>query len=188
MKKILTVVGCIILGAIVSIPLYNLSTRVWWKLIDYFRFPVDKLLALKPFGKEFWVETPENEIYKITYPCLDRQSCWEKSEDIPSLTVGEYLDEESHEYIEYSIGDGKCDTSHNIAPLLGKNMVGCVTSVVRAESFYIVSLALTDTGELWIWDKPWVSPYTEMENIVSSLCLGTTMGLLVGIALASRNK
>jgi hypothetical protein len=188
MRKVLIVVGWIILGGVLSIPLYSLSTTVLWKRIDYFPFPVNQLLALKPFGKEFLVVTSTNEIYKISYPCLEGQQCWEKSDYIPSLIEGEYFDDESYGYIEYSIGEGECDTDHKITPLFGKKIAMCITSVAIAESFYIVSLVLTDTQELWIWDKPWVSPYTLMNNIFMSLCLGSSIGFSIGLLLVIRTK
>ena len=56
MRKLQIVVAYIILGAVVSIPVYSFSTKVWWKRIGYFPFPVNQLLALNPFGKEFWVK------------------------------------------------------------------------------------------------------------------------------------
>jgi hypothetical protein len=70
---------------------------------------------------------------------LEEQLCWEKTEVIPLLNLGEYLDEEAHEYIEYSIGEGECETYHNITPLFGKKIVICLTSVAKAESFCLGS-------------------------------------------------
>lgn len=130
---------------------------------------------MKPFGKEFWVETSENEIYKIIYPCLSAQACWEKSVDIPSnITEGNYLD--------LKISDGGCNNGNFVYPLFHKIMT-CLTSRTFAAdaSPWTVSLALTDDNKLWIWDKPWESPYTVLSVVVSSAVIGIMIGLFACI-------
>ena len=56
-----------------------------------------------------------SEIFKITYPCLENQACWETSADVPPVPInGMYVDEDAHEYIIYS----KSNDGNAIATLL----------------------------------------------------------------------
>src|SRR5574341_1000335 len=159
-----------ILGCLVSGFWYS-GANTFWKPIDYFPFAVNKLIAMKPFGKEFWVETSENEIYKVAYPCLDGQTCWEKSADIPSdLAEGNT--------ISYKTSNNRCENDNFVYPLHAIRT--CITLVVPGESPWTTSLALTDNNKLWIWDKSWKSPYTELVGMVSSMFLGGMIGFLAG--------
>jgi hypothetical protein len=134
---------------------------------------------MKPFGAEFWVETTENEIYKITYPCSKQQSCWEKSDNIPTdLTDGNYVD--------YKTSSDQCENDSFVYPLFHKIKM-CITSTTfAADAAWKVSLALADNNKLWIWDQPWVSPYTEMSSIFASMVIGAIIGILVGILLSQK--
>ncbi len=161
--------GCILSGFWYS------GANTFWKPIDYFPFAVNKLVAMKPFGKEFWVETNENEIYKITYPCLNGQTCWEKSADVPS-------DPTQGMIVGYKVSNNKCETD-NFVYTLFYAIKTCVTIFVPQESPWTTSLALTENNKLWIWDKPWESPYTALSAIASCVVIGIIIGLFVGILL-----
>jgi hypothetical protein len=187
MKKILIIVVSVVLGAILTSFVDDITEGIKWKRLEYFSIPVDKLLAMKPFGREIWVGTDKGEIYKLVYPCQDVEPCWEKTEDYPILLNGDYVDEEVHEYIEYDVSSGHCPSTVDVGSLPGE-IKTCITSIALAESFYTVSLVLTENHELWIWDDPWVSPYTVIENTLALMCVGSIIGLFIGIFLASNFK
>ena len=178
--KILIVVTSIVLGGFLMNQIRSYSERTTWERIDYFPFPIENLLVVKPFGKEFWIETKENFTYRIIYPCLEGETCWGASDDVPTNPLnGDYIDEEIHEYLHYDKREGSCG-EYNDSSFPGK-IKTCITSTALAESFYVFSLVLTDKNELWVWDNPWESPYTVMENIATSVCVGGFIGFIVSL-------
>ncbi len=184
MKKVGTFLLFLILAPIfgcLATTFWYSGANTFWKPIDYFPFSVNKLIAMEPFGKEFWVETNESEIYKITYPCLNGQTCWEQSTNIPS--------EPTHDMVvDYKISDNKCENDNFVYPLLHKITV-CITSATHApDATWTVSLALSDNGKLWIWNRPWVDPYTILIGMSLSTILGGMVGFLAGALFLTAQK
>ena len=174
MKKFFIFLVCSFLGSILGFSLFAFwysGGNTFWKPINYFPYPVQNILALQGFGKEFWVETKDNEIYQIIYPCLNDQTCWIKVDNIPSLP--------EEVTVAYKVSDNKCDNGNFVYPLPHPIRI-CLTSMVLAEVPWITSLALTDNHQLWIWDKPWFSQGTQLFNFVLSIALGAMIGILLG--------
>jgi hypothetical protein len=181
-KKFIIVLVTIFLGGIAGIFFWFYSERTIWHRLEYFPYPVEDLIYLKPFGKEFWVEGLDGEIFKITYPCLENKDCWETSTDVPPVpNNGMYVDEDVHEYINYSkSNDGTCKSNSSLFPGI---LLSCISSTAGNESLYIFLLGLNDKNELWVWDQPWESPYNTIEKVQSSICLGSLAGLFMGLIL-----
>lgn len=176
--KLCIIFFCIIVGGIGGIRVWAYLERTVWQRLDYFPFPVQNLISMESFGKEFWVETTEGEIYKIIYPCLAGEKCWEKSSSAPSLPANDiYIEEDA-----YDKRDGACDDRYNKSPFPGK-LKTCITIVEFAESLYMVSLGLDDRQELWIWDQPWESPYTVMAEMISAIFCGSMTGFILSLLL-----
>jgi hypothetical protein len=136
---------------------------------------VKNIIALEPFGREFWVETTENEIYQVTYPCSKDITCWVKKDYVLSdLSDGEII----------NISENRCENNNFVYPLPYAIKM-CATSVVLAESPWTSSLALTSKNKLWVWNKPWESPYTVLFYMASSTIIGGLIGYLTGIFLAA---
>lgn len=181
-KHVLIILCFLILGSILSCGLSVLwysGANTFWKRIDYFPYPVKKIIALKPFGKEFWVETIENEIYQITYPCLEVGICWKRSENVPS-------DPTDGQFIDYKVSNDRCKNNNFVYPLPHVIKM-CVTSVVFGEALWTTSLALTNNDKLWIWNKAWIPPDTMLLSIVASTIFGLIIGLLVGLFLIQKS-
>src|SRR6188474_2129983 len=107
LSKIFIVLVTMVFGGVISNQIRINSERAIWQHLDYFPYPVEDLITLKPFGSEFWIETEDGETYRIIYPCSKEQTCWEKSNDVPSSPPnGEYIDEEIHEYLFYDKSQG----------------------------------------------------------------------------------
>jgi hypothetical protein len=71
-KQLLALFGPIVLGPIFGCWLSGFWAQggnTFWKLIDYFPFPVENVWIMEPFGDEFWVRSNDNEIYHIVFPC-----------------------------------------------------------------------------------------------------------------------
>lgn len=184
MKKTLIFISCLILGSVFgclfSIFL-NAGGNTFWKPIDYFPHPVEQIIAMKAFGGEFWVETTDNDVYQITYPCPSKQDCWELSDEIPTdLTEGEF-------WVDFLASNNKCENHNFVYPLFDK-INSCYTSVVNAESFYTTSLALTNKNKLWIWNKPWKTPNTTFTFFIQATIVGAIIGIFVGLFLTERSK
>jgi FtsH-binding integral membrane protein len=167
-----TVFGCLMSGFWVS------GGNTFWRPIDYFPLPVESVLIMEPFGHEFWVKSDDNKSYHIAYPCENGQLCWNEIDGLPEVDIS---------YVSYKVTENTCENDTIVYPLLHK-IKSCITSIVPNESPWMVSLALTDDHRLWIWQKPWNSPYNDLAFIVSSVFRGALIGLLVGIYLAWRIK
>jgi hypothetical protein len=178
-RQILVFLCSLILGPIFGCLLggwWYSGADTFWKRIDYFPLPVSKILALKPFGEEFWVETTGEEIYKIVYPCSKDQTCWTKARDVPS-------DISDGNAVDYKVSDARCENNNFVYPLFHKIKM-CITSATHApDATWTVSLALTNAGDLWIWDQPWESPYTVVPNITGLMIAGAVTGIFIGLAL-----
>ncbi len=184
MRKILIFLTCLvafpIVGSLLCTFWYS-GANTFWKQIDYFPHPVKSIVALKPYGTEFWVETTNNEIYHITYPCLKDQTCWIKADNVPSNMLAAYP-------VDYNISNNKCENNNYVYPLFHK-ITMCITSATHApDATWTVSLALTLSKTLWIWDKPWESPYTVSASLVLSIIIGLSIGLLTGIFFITFNS
>lgn len=184
MKKLLIIIVFTVLGAVALNLLVSFFSQVRWQRLDYFPHPVEKLLAVKPFGWEISIETEVGDIYKIVYPCLENQDCWELSSGFPVLEVEWYFDNEINQFVSYYVRYGECERYNNLVGVFRGEIHTCITSVAMAESFYVVALVLTEENELWIWEKPWVSPYDQMRDFASMLCIGALLGLLAGMFIA----
>jgi hypothetical protein len=181
MVKATIISGLIILGVIfgclLSFALLS-GADTFWRPIGYFPFPVSKILAMKPYGAEFWVETIQNDTYKITYPCTQGQMCWQKSNDIPTdMTDGNYVD--------YKVQSGACENDNFVYPLFRKIDM-CVTSITYNEANWTASLAVDDRHKLWMWNRPWVTPDESMGRILVLMSVGATIGAGVGIYLSEK--
>jgi len=179
MKRAIIFLGCLVLGPVLGCFLsgtWNTGGSTFWKRIDYFPYSLKTIIAMKPFGREFWVETTENEIYQITYPCSKDQICWMKTDTIPSdssISDGEPVD--------YNISDNKCENDNFVYPLFHK-ITMCITSATHApDATYTVSLALTSDNKLWIWDNPYRDPFSVMTNILLVTIVSTVIGFFTGL-------
>ena len=180
--KVLVVVLSMILGGTLGNQYAISGQRTTWQQLDYFPFPVKNLLVVKPFGQELWVETTNDEIYEIDYPCSGTEACWERFDKAPSSPPdGDYVDDEVHQALVYNRSESVCDDTYDVIDPFPGELRTCITSTALAESLYIFALALNDKNELWVWDSPWVSPYTVMENMAGTICLGSVIGLIVGV-------
>jgi len=64
-KKILAFLDPVILfpilGSVISVFWFS-GGNVFWKPINYFPLPVENVLAMEPFGKEFWAKANDHQI------------------------------------------------------------------------------------------------------------------------------
>lgn len=180
-KRILAFLISIILlpvfGCLLSVFWFS-GGNIFWKQINYFPLPVEKVLAMEPFGREFWVQANDNEIYHIVYPCENKQECWEKVETPPQVDVS---------FVDYKVTERTCQNTSIKYPLFHK-IRSCITSVVPNESPWIVSLALTEGHQLWIWQKPWDSPYNVLMYMFVAVICAIFLGLFLGIFLVGKVK
>jgi hypothetical protein len=81
-KQVLVLLGSIILfpifGCLLSV-FWAEGGNTFWRPIDYFPLPVEDVLLMEPFGREFWVKSNDNMIYHIMYPCEIGQVCWSQT-------------------------------------------------------------------------------------------------------------
>ena len=59
---------CLALGPILGFLLSGLwaeGANTFWKKIDYFPLPVEKIASMQRSGNEFWVQADDNAIYHI---------------------------------------------------------------------------------------------------------------------------
>ncbi len=63
----------------------------------------------------------------------------------------------------------------------------CITTIVYHESLWTTSLALSDNNKLWIWNKPWESPYTELSNMAVMMFVGAVIGFSIGFFLCLKS-
>ncbi len=180
-KKILVFLGSVILASVSGCLLSGFWAQggnVFWKPIDYFPLPVESVLLMEPFGSEIWVRSNKSEIFHIVYPCESGQACWNKIEVLPEV---------GFKNSDYRVTENTCDNDSIAYPLFHK-IKSCITSVVPNESPWIVSLALTEDNRLWIWQKPWDSPYNVLAYMAFSIFGGAIIGLLIGTFWAWKIK
>lgn len=184
----------ILLGFIIAGPLAGyLLTTLWfmgggsfWKPIDYFPQPVTEIIALQPYGNEFWVTAADGLTYRILYPCAENDTCWETAETVPAIAPSDKL----------TTGSGQCENDYFLYPL-SETIRTCVTSTTLAKNPladatktagtpWVVSLAVTDTNTLWIWQKPW--DFTSTINIFKFFfaAIGLAIGLLADTLFAGK--
>ena len=186
-KRLVTFLICIIIGPLLSFFLTSFwfaGGGTFWKQIDYFPYPVEKILTLQPYGNEFWVTTTDNDIYHVLYPCEGTDTCWQKDDAVPDVVPSD----------NYVVSDNKCVTDYFIYPLLRHKITACVTSTEFAETPrgasvnsvtnpWRVSLALTDDNTLWIWQKPWNFPNRVLGYKVFFTFIGLSLGWIVDTVL-----
>ena len=180
-KKILVFLGSVILAPVSGCLLSGFWAQcgnTFWKPIDYFPLPVENVLLMEPFGNEFWVRSNDNEIYHIVYPCESGEVCWDKINALPEIDLT---------YIDYKVTEKICENDSIAYPLFRK-IRNCITSIVPNESPWMVSLALTEDNKLWIWQKPWDSPYNVLAYMAFSIFGGAIIGLLIGAFWAWKIK
>ena len=126
-------------------------------------------------GDEFWVQADDHAVYQILYPCEGNQVCWQKNDTIPDV---------EEEYPgSYKISYNQCENTSFVYPLF-REIKMCVTStLLAADAYYGVSLALTSDGRLWIWEKPMVDPFSVVIGMMFSTAVGAIVGFLVGLFL-----
>ena len=181
MRNALIVAGTMILGIVFGSMVYSYrsqSANTSWQPIDYFPFPVTKILGIRPMGKEFWVESDQHLIYKITYPCLKSVSCWQRVDHVPSDLAGK-------EYVLYNVQSGGCKNDRIVLPLPWKIDTCTTSTTLGGESAWVVSVALVH-NKLWIWNQPWTSPYDGMSASLVAPVTGAVLGIFVGIAIVER--
>jgi hypothetical protein len=180
-KKILAFLAPVILfpilGCMLSVFWFS-GGNVFWKPINYFPLPVENVLVMEPFGKEFWVKANDNQIYHIVYPCENGQECWDKVDTVPAVDLSD---------VSYKVTDASCENDSIRYPLFHK-IRNCITSIVPNESFWVVSLVLTEDHQLWIWQNPWDSPYNTLSSMFSSIIAAIILGLFFGVFLVWKIK
>lgn len=177
MKKIVIFVCCLILGPIVgclSSIFWHEGANTFWSKIDYFPYPVKTIIAAREHASEFWVETTENDLYRITYPCLENQTCWITQEQIPD-------DLTNYPGLEYRVDNNKCGNDSIVYPLLHKIQM-CITTLDHtADATWISSIALTEDQTLWVWDQPWQDPFSVMMSMFLATIVSTVIGVFAGM-------
>jgi hypothetical protein len=180
-KRLLVLLGSVVLAPIFGCLLSGFwaeGGNTFWKPIDYFPFPVVNVLSMEPFGSEFWVQSADNKIYHIVYPCENGQVCWEQTDIVPEKDLSFY---------DYKVTENSCENDSIAYPLFHK-ISSCVTSIVPNESPWMVSLALTEDHKLWIWQKPWDSPYNVLASMAGAIFVSTILGLMIGAIWAWKIK
>jgi hypothetical protein len=175
-----------LLGSIVLFPIFGcLLSGFWaeggntfWKSINYFPLPVENVLLMQPFGDEFWVKSSDNKIYHIVYPCENGQVCWNQIDILPEVDLS---------YIDYKVTENACENDSIAYPLFRK-IKSCITSIVPNESPWMVSLVLTEDHKLWIWQKPWDSPYNVLADMAGAVFISAIIGLIIGIIWVLKMK
>ena len=191
-KRLTIFLICIAVGPLLGF----LLTSFWfagggtfWEQVAYFPYPVAKILALQPYGNEFWVETTDGDVYHILYPCEGAETCWQIDETVPDVVPSD----------SYVIGENKCVSDYFIYPLFGHKITACVTStefteapkgssINSASNPWRVSLALTNDNQLWIWQKPWNFPNRVLAYKVFFTFLGLLLGSMVDTLLTRNIK
>jgi hypothetical protein len=182
-KRVLAFLMCMIFAPLSGCLLGNFwvtGGNIFWEPIHYFPFPVEDILLLEPFGDEFWVQAVDNKLYHIVYPCESGQGCWDQVDVVPEKDLS-YTD------VDYRVTEKLCRNDSIAYPLFRKIKI-CITSIVPNESPWTVSLALTEDQDLWIWQKPWDSPYNVFAKIVGTIFFGAIFGLVTGIFWAWKIK
>ncbi len=190
-KRLKTFLSCITLGPLLGFLLTSLwfaGGNTFWKQIDYFPFPVEKILNLQPYGNEFWVATVDDDIYHVLYPCEGAETCWEKVDTVPDVAPSD----------KYVISDNTCANDYFAYPLSHpiKTCISSTTfakasqkdSVTTIENSWRVALALTDDDQLWIWQKPWNFPDRVLAYKVFFTFIGLSMGLIIDTLLVRKSK
>lgn len=190
-KRLITFLLCIILGPLLGF----LLTSLWfaggntvWKQVDYFPYPVENILALQPYGNEFWVTTAENETYHILYPCEGSDACWEQVDEVPEVAPSD----------KYVVSNNKCENDYFEYPL-SRKIKTCISSTTfpkassensanTVDNPWRVSLALTDDSELWIWQKPWNFANRVLAFKVFFTFIGLSIGLIVDTLVVRKTK
>jgi hypothetical protein len=190
-KRIMTFLSCIILGPLAGFLLTSFwfaGGNTFWKQIDYFPHPVEKILTLQPYGNEFWVTSVDNATYHILYPCEGTETCWEQVDAIPDIAPSD----------DYIVSDNKCENDYFEYPL-SREIKTCISSTTFAKASsessvntvdnpWRVSLALTDENELWIWQKPWNFANRVLAFKVFFTFIGLSIGLVIDTLLVRKIK
>ena len=164
--------GCVLSGFWFS------GGNIFWKPINYFPLPVENILAMEPFGKEFWVQSNDTKVYHIVYPCESGQDCWNTVDAAPQVDLSS---------VDYKVTEDTCQNNSIKYPLFHK-IRSCITSIVPNESPWMVSLVLTEDHRLWIWQKPWDSPYNVLMYMFFSVISAAILGLFIGVFLIWKVK
>ena len=180
-KKLLVFLGFVILAPISGCLLSGFwanGGNTFWKPIDYFPLPVENVLLMEPFGREFWVNSNDNKLYHILYPCEDGLVCWNQIDALPEVDLS---------YVDYKVTKTNCENDSIAYPLFHE-IRSCITSIVPNESPWMVSLALTVDQKLWIWQKPWESPYNVLADMVGATLVSAVIGFVIGVVWAWKIK
>ena len=154
--------------------------------MDYFPYPVESILALQPYGNEFWVTAAKNETYHILYPCEGSDACWEQVGEVPDIAPSD----------KYVVSDKKCENDYLAYPL-SRPIKTCISSTTfpkassessanTADNPWRVSLALTADNELCIWQNPWDFPNRVIAFKVFFTFIGLSIGLIVDTLLTRK--
>ena len=190
-KRLITFLLCITLGPLLGFLLTSFwftGGNTFWKQVDYFPYPIENILALQPYGNEFWVTTADNTTYHILYPCEGADACWEQVDTIPDAAPSD----------EYIVSDNKCENDYFAYPL-SRPIKTCISSTTFAKTStetstkadknpWRVSLALTDDNELWIWQNPWDFANRVLAFKVFFTFIGLSIGLIVDTLLVRKVK
>lgn len=186
-KRLKIFISCIVLGPLLGYLLTSLwfaGGNTFWKPIDYFPLPVEKVLTLQPYGNEFWVTTADNETYHILYPCEGAEACWEQVDEVPDVAPSD----------KYVVSEGKCENDYLAYPL-SHPIKTCISSTTftkastkSEENPWRVSLALTTDNKLWIWQNPWDFPNKVIAYKVFFTFLGLSIGLMLDTILTRKIK
>lgn len=190
-KRLKIFLGCITLGPLLGFLLTTFwfaGGNTFWKSIDYFPYPVEKIIALQPYGNEFWVVTAENETYHILFPCEGTETCWEQVDEVPDVAPSD----------KYNVSENKCEINSFAYPL-SRPIKTCISSTIFAKTTtegsastvdnpWRVSLALTNDSELWIWQKPWNFANRVLAFKVFFTFIGLSAGLAVDTLLVRKTQ
>ena len=190
-KRLKIFLFCIILGPLLGFLLTSFwfaGGNTFWKQVDYFPFPVEKILALQPYGNGFWVMTVDNDVYRVLYPCEGTEACWQQDDAVPDVAPSD----------KYVVSDNKCENDYFEYPL-SRKIKTCISSTTFAKASsessantvdnpWRVSLALTDENELWIWQKPWNFANRVLAFKVFFTFIGLSIGLIIDTLIVRKSQ
>jgi hypothetical protein len=145
----------------------------YWKRIEYFPYPVQRVVYISPFGGTLWVETDRKEFFEVRIPCNDG-SCWTKLAALPEdprTGWGDYF------ALEENI-DCRFDRFTWPPPVPVKSCIGGYYAVV--DTYEWLFLAITPSGKVWAWRSGTAGILGAFIIPVWFAVLGATPGAVLG--------
>lgn len=169
------------LGCIAGILSY-FGLLQYWEKIDYFPYPVEKIIYINVWGSTIWVETKDDGMFTLNHPCI-KDPCWKKSETAPDYSdrsgFGGFFDMQVSE---------NCTFKEFTYPLFFKPKTCVGTNIPFADFIYHKYLALTNDGEIWVWNSGGRTVLTFFLVPPLFAAIGLFPGLILGLTLFGIHK